>query len=59
MDYPRRQTEEALGHYPKAVHTAYAKRAQVTVASLEDSEELAGKGVVPTGKDCTLPAALP
>ncbi len=28
--YPRRQAEEALGHNSKAVHIAYAKRAQVT-----------------------------
>jgi integrase len=32
--YPRRQAEEALGHNAKAVHIAYAKRAQVTVDSL-------------------------
>jgi len=41
--YPRRQAEEALGHNSKAVHIAYAKRAQVTVASLEEYEENAAK----------------
>lgn len=41
--YPRRQAEEALGHNSKAVHIAYAKRAQVTVDSLEHYEELATK----------------
>ncbi|MGH7967391.1 MAG: hypothetical protein ACREIC_01555, partial [Limisphaerales bacterium] len=41
--YPRRQAEEALGHNSKAVHIAYAKRAQVTVDSLEDYEEAATK----------------
>lgn len=39
--YPRRQAEEALGHNSKAVHIAYARRAQVTVASLEDYEAAA------------------
>lgn len=47
--YPRRQAEEALGHNSKAVHIAYAKRAQVTVASLEDYEENAAKSALPTG----------
>jgi integrase len=41
--YPRRQAEEALGHNCKAVHWAYAKRLQVTVAPLEDYEEMAAK----------------
>jgi integrase len=44
--YPRRQAEEALGHNSKAVHIAYAKRAQVTIDSLEDYEERARKNVV-------------
>ena len=35
-----------MGHNSKAVHIAYAKRAQVTVASLEDYEEIAAKKVV-------------
>lgn len=45
-NYPRRQAEEALGHNSKAVHRAYNKRAQVTVASLEDYEELSAKNLV-------------
>ena len=45
-NYPRRQAEEALGHNAKAVHIAYAKRAQVTVASLEEYEEMAAKKAV-------------
>lgn len=41
--YPLREAEEALGHNCKAVHIAYAKRAQVTVSSLEDYEDAAAK----------------
>lgn len=37
--YPRRYAEEALGHNSKAVHAAYARKAQVTVPSLEEYEE--------------------
>jgi hypothetical protein len=36
---PERDAQHALGHNSKAVHRAYAKRAQVAVASLEDYEE--------------------
>ena len=43
-NYPRRQAEEALGHNSKAVHIAYAKRAQVTLASLEDYEDAVESG---------------
>jgi len=60
--YPRRQAEEALGHNSKAVHIAYAKRAQVTVASLEDYEEMAAKKVLRVefaGGETTLPVARP
>ena len=58
--YPRRQAEEALGHNCKAVHWAYAKRAQVVVASLEDYEEKAAKNLIPVelaGADATRPVA--
>lgn len=61
-NYPRRQAEEALGHNSKAVHIAYAKRAQVTVASLEDYEEAAAKKVARVqfgGTDPSMPAARP
>jgi integrase len=37
--YPRRYAEEALGHNSKAVHAAYARKAVVTVPSLEEYEE--------------------
>jgi integrase len=36
--YPERFAQQALGHNSKAVHYAYAKRAEVTVPSLEDWE---------------------
>jgi hypothetical protein len=41
---PERDAQHALGHNSKAVHRAYAKRAQVTVASLEDYEEATASG---------------
>lgn len=34
--YPERFAQEALGHSSKAVHRAYAKRAEVTLPSLEE-----------------------
>jgi hypothetical protein len=37
--YPERFAQQALGHNSKAVHHAYAKRAEVTVPSLEDWEK--------------------
>ena len=36
--YPERFAQEALGHNSKAVHRAYAKRAQMKIPSLEDYE---------------------
>jgi integrase len=36
--YPERFAQEALGHNSKAVHRAYAKRAQVKLPSLEEFE---------------------
>jgi integrase len=36
--YPERFAQEALGHNSKAVHRAYARKAQVTVPALEDFE---------------------
>jgi hypothetical protein len=38
---------QALGHSSKAVHRAYAKKAQVVVPPLEDYEKRACKGVPP------------
>jgi integrase len=46
--YPERFAQEALGHNSKAVHRAYAKRAQVTLPSLEKYERNAtGDNVIP------------
>ena len=38
VGYPERLAQEALGHNSKAVHRAYAKRAQMKLPSLEDYE---------------------
>jgi signal transduction histidine kinase len=38
LGYPERFAQEALGHNSKAVHRAYAKRAKMQIASLEDYE---------------------
>jgi integrase len=38
--YPERFAQEALGHTSKAVHRAYARKAQVKVPALEDWERL-------------------
>lgn len=37
--YPERFAQEALGHNSKAVHRAYAKKAQVIIPTLEDYEK--------------------
>jgi len=37
--YPERFAQEALGHNSKAVHRAYAKKAQMKIPSLEDYEK--------------------
>jgi hypothetical protein len=34
--YPERYAQQALGHNSKAVHRAYARKAQVKVPPLED-----------------------
>ena len=36
--YPERFAQEALGQNSKAVHRAYARKAQVTIPTLEDYE---------------------
>jgi integrase len=41
--YPERFAMQALGHSSKAVHRAYAKKAQVVVPPLEDYEKRAAK----------------
>ena len=46
--YPERFAQEALGHNSKAVHRAYAKRAQVTLPSLEQYERnSAAENIIP------------
>jgi len=37
--YPERFAQSALGHNSKAVHRAYAKKAQVTLLPLEEYEQ--------------------
>src|SRR2546422_6701947 len=44
--YPERFAQEALGHKSKAVHRAYARKAQVTVPALEENV----KEIVPMSK---------
>jgi len=39
VGYPERFAQEALGHNSKAVHRAYARKAKVTLPSLEDYEK--------------------
>jgi integrase len=45
--YPERFAQEALGHNSKAVHRAYAAKAQVLLPSLEDYERQHRQNVVP------------
>jgi hypothetical protein len=46
--YPERFAQEALGHTSKAVHRAYAKRAQVLIPPLEDYERnMAAAAIIP------------
>jgi integrase len=46
--YPERFAQEALGHNSKAVHRAYAKRAQVTLPSLEQYERtMSAQNIIP------------
>ncbi len=42
--YPERFAQEALGHNSKAVHRAYARKAQVRLPSLESYERQAAEG---------------
>jgi integrase len=46
--YPERFAQQALGHNSKAVHRAYAKKAQVVVPALEEYEKiLVDRKIVP------------
>ena len=42
--YPERFAQEALGHNSKAVHRAYARKAQVLLLPLEEYEKRAKTG---------------
>ena len=44
--YPERFAQEALGHNSKAVHRAYAKKAEVVIDSLEQWEHKMKEKVV-------------
>jgi integrase len=44
--YPERFAQLALGHNSKAVHRAYAKKAQVTLPPLEEYEREHGQKIV-------------
>jgi integrase len=57
--YPERFAQQALGHNSKAVHRAYARKAQVIVPSLEVYERAHAEGkIVPFRFDAS-PAARP
>lgn len=58
--YPERFAQEALGHNSKAVHRAYAKKAQVTLPSLDDYERqhAAGKIITIPMADTLVDAAV-
>jgi integrase len=45
--YPERFAQESLGHNSKAVHRAYARKAQVLLPALEDYERQQRENVVP------------
>ncbi len=46
--YPERFAQMALGHNSKAVHRAYARKAQVTLPRLEDYERnMAAAAIIP------------
>jgi integrase len=48
VGYPERFAQMALGHNSKAVHRAYAKKAQVTLPPLEDYERnMAAASIIP------------
>lgn len=44
--YPERYAQMALGHTSKAVHRAYAKKAQVTLPPLEEYENKSEQKVI-------------
>jgi integrase len=56
--YPERFAQLALGHNSKAVHRAYAKKAQVTLPPLEEFERLQNERKVITLNGQRAPAAV-
>lgn len=55
--YPQRFAQEALGHNSKAVHAAYAKKAEVRIPSLEQWEGDMSAKIVRLGEVNTQPQA--
>ena len=53
--YPERFAQQALGHNSKAVHHAYAKRAEVTVPSLDEWEHAWRNHSAPASTAVVLP----
>ena len=53
--YPERFAQQALGHNSKAVHRAYAKKAQVKLPSLEDYERELERKILPFSLAAPLP----
>jgi len=51
--YPGRFAQEALGHNSKAVHRAYAKKAQVKLPALEEYECAAPRGIISPQRERT------
>jgi integrase len=57
--YPERFAQEALGHNSKAIHRAYARKAQVVLPPLEEYEMKARKKNIlpfPAARSLTKPA---
>jgi integrase len=52
--YPERFAQMALGHNSKAVHRAYARKAQVTLPPLEEFERECNGKIVPFKSDETI-----
>ena len=56
--YPERFAMQALGHSSKAVHRAYAKKAQVKLPSLEEYERAQEQKIVPLNTPRPVESAL-
>ena len=55
--YPERFAQQALGHASKAVHPAYARKAQVKLPSLEEYETMQANKLVKLEVPQPLPLA--